>query len=275
MDNVASYGHTDTFGQTLPIGGIAGDQQAALIGQTCFQPGMMKSTYGTGCFALMNIGPDFKTSKNRLLTTVGYSLNSEITYALEGSIFMAGAAIQWLRDNLGIIENAAESETLATSVPDNNGVYLVPAFTGLGAPYWKADAKASITGLSRDSTKAHIARAALEAQGYQTMDLLKAMEKDSGIFPETLRCDGGLVANRFVCQFLADILQTRIELPKVTETTALGTAYLAGLQAGLYQDLEDLSKNWRQEKLYEPQMEKSQAENLYREWQAVLSNFYG
>lgn len=274
-DNVADFGTTDPtlFGRAIPIGGMAGDQHAALIGQCCFEPGMMKSTYGTGCFALMNIGDTFRTSKNRLLTTPAYRINGKTTYAIEGSIFVAGAAVQWLRDNLGVISTAAESESLAESVSDNNGIYFVPAFTGLGAPHWKTDARAMISGLTRDSTKAHIVRAALESQAYQSLDLLQAMESDTGLFPQVLRVDGGLVANGFVCRFLADMLQANIELPDITETTALGAAYLAGLYSGIYKDLQHISQNWHCAKRYEPTMESARQKALYGEWKHNLSFF--
>lgn len=274
-DNAAIFGHTDEalLGRSLPIAGMAGDQHAALIGQSCFKPGMMKSTYGTGCFALMNIGDTFRTSQNRLLTTPAYRLNGKVTYAIEGSIFIAGAAVQWLRDNLGVISTAKESEALALSVADNNGIYFVPAFTGLGAPHWLPDARAMISGITRDSTKAHIVRAALEAQAYQTLDLLKAMQADTGLFPEVLRVDGGLVNNKFVCQFLADMLQAQIELPQVTETTALGAAYLAGLQMGVYRDLDDIAQNWGRAQLYKPEMPLTQRDTLYNEWNKNLSFF--
>ncbi len=274
-DSVALFGETDKdiFGKVLPIGGIAGDQQAALFGQCCFEKGMIKSTYGTGCFALMNIGQDFVKSKNRLLTTPAYRLNGEIHYAVEGSIFMAGAVVQWLRDELHMIDEASETEALAYSVEDNNGVYLIPAFTGLGAPHWKPDARAAIMGLTRGANSAHIARAALEAQAYQTKDLLGAMESDSGIQANRLRVDGGLVANKFVTQFLADTLQRPIDVPKITETTALGAAYLAGLYAGIYKDLDDLSQRWQEDKIFEPEMPEDQSEKLYKEWLGYLSLF--
>ena len=274
-DNVALFGETEAefFGKSLPIGGVAGDQHAALIGQCCFEEGMIKSTYGTGCFALMNIGKSFKQSENRLLTTPAYRIDGQINYALEGSIFMAGAVVQWLRDELSIISNASESEELALSVEDNNGVYLIPAFTGLGAPHWQPNAKAAIMGLTRGANKAHIARAALEAQAYQTMDLLGAMEADSGISAERLRVDGGLINNSFVCQFLSDILQVPIDVPKVTETTALGAAYLAGLYAGLYQDLNQLSEKWIEDKVYDPKMSSEESAKLYQDWSEHLSLF--
>ena len=270
LDNVADFGATDLFGPQLSIGGVAGDQQAAVIGQACFSPGMIKSTYGTGCFALMNIGPEFRESENKLLTTPAYRFNGEITYAIEGSIFVAGAAIQWLRDQMGLFQSAPESEAVATSVEDNHGVYFVPAFTGLGAPYWKADAQALITGLTRDSTAAHITRAALEAQAYQTCDLIGAMERDSGHRAERLRADGGLVANRFMCQFLSDMLDKPVDVPVVAETTALGAAYLAGLSCGLYQDLDDIAQRWQSTTRYEPVMTAAACKALYEGWQQAI-----
>lgn len=271
-DNVAEFGHTqkDLLGRSYVIGGMAGDQQAALIGQACFSHGMVKSTYGTGCFALMNIGEQFKQSQNRLLTTTAYRLNGKTTYAIEGSIFVAGAAVQWLRDGLGFFKDAKESERLATSVKDNNGVYFVPAFTGLGAPYWRPEAKALITGLTRASTSAHLIRAALEAQGFQTRDLMTAMQGDSAKTPAVIRADGGLVANGFVCQFLADMLDTPIELPKVTEATAWGAACLAGLQSGIFGGLDDISKRWTLDKRYAPAMTPGQRETLYQGWRQAI-----
>ncbi|MBU0800391.1 MAG: glycerol kinase GlpK [Alphaproteobacteria bacterium] len=276
-DNVAAFGTTqaDFLGKSYTIGGMAGDQQAALIGQACFTPGMVKSTYGTGCFALMNMGTNFRESKNRLLTTPAYRFDGQMHYAVEGSIFVAGAAVQWLRDGLGLFRNAAESEALARSVADNNGVYFVPAFTGLGAPYWAPEARALITGLSRESTAAHITRAALEAQAYQTVDLMTAMEADTGTRPDVIRADGGLVANEFVCQFIADILDTALEVPRVAETTALGAAYLAGLHAGVYNGLDDITAAWQCAQRYEPAMDAPTRANLHEGWRhaikAVLS----
>ena len=267
-DNISDYG--SAF-DGIPIGAIAGDQHAALIGQGCLKPGMVKSTYGTGCFALMNIGPTFKRSQNLLLTTIAYRINGEITYAIEGSIFVAGAAVQWLRDGLGLFENAAESEALAISVTDNNEVYFVPAFTGLGAPHWRPDARASITGLSRESTKAHIVRAVLEAQAYQTLDLIGVMEEDGGHEVGVLRADGGLVANTFMCQFLTDMLQKPMEVPKVVEASAWGAAVLAGVQAGVFKSLEAAAQGWRAEKSYAPQMDETQREALYNGWKTAVS----
>ncbi len=273
-DNAATFGTTQAnlLGASYTIGGMAGDQHAALIGQACFEPGMVKSTYGTGCFALMNIGTEFKTSQNRLLTTPAYRLNGEITYALEGSIFTAGAAIQWLRDNLGLFEDAAQSEALARSVPDNNQVYFVPAFTGLGAPYWEPEAKAMITGLSRESTGAHITRAALEAQAYQSCDLMQAMHADSDAAHamNVIRADGGLVANEFMCQFLADMLDRTVEIPAVTETTAWGAAALAGLQSGVFTELDDITQNWTLARRYTPQMQSSERQALFKAWKTAI-----
>ncbi len=271
-DNVAAFGTVDRslFGDGIVIGGMAGDQQAALIGQACFEPGMVKSTYGTGCFALMNIGGVFRVSQNRLLTTVAYRFNGKATYAIEGAIFVAGAAIQWLRDNLGLFCTAAESEMIATSVPDNNGVYFVPAFTGLGAPYWRPEAQAMIAGLTRESTAAHITRAALEAQAYQTLDLMDAFIKDSGSDPKVIRADGGLVANKFVCQFLSDMLGRPVEIPHVAETTALGAAYLAGLHAGIFKDISDIAGAWHCAKRYDPSIETGARDALYAGWQKAI-----
>ena len=271
-DNVADFGHTtpDIFDQQIEIGGMAGDQHAALIGQACFQEGMVKSTYGTGCFALMNIGPTFKPSENRLLTTPAYRLDGQTTYAIEGSIFIAGAAIQWLRDNLGLFKDAAESEVMANAVDDNNGVYFVPAFTGLGAPYWDPNAKASISGLTRESNANHITRAALEAQAYQTLDLMDAMRNDTSYDPEVIRADGGLVANSFVCQFISDMLGKPVEIPQMAETTALGAAYLAGLKAGIFDSLEDISKSWQCAQRYDPKLDDHSREQLYSGWKNAL-----
>jgi glycerol kinase len=270
-DNVAAFGTTSLFGKELTIGGMAGDQQAALVGQACFEEGMVKSTYGTGCFALMNAGSGFRLSKNKLLTTPAYRLDGKMTYAIEGSIFVAGAAVQWLRDGLKVIRKAADSEKLARSVKDNGGVYFVPAFTGLGAPYWNANARASISGLTRGSAAAHIVRAALEAQAFQTVDLMNAMKADTGENPAVIRADGGLVANKFVCQFIADMLDVPLDIPAVTETTALGAAYLAGLQAGVYDGLDDVAGIWRRARTYRPRMKAEQRNDLYAGWQKAVA----
>ena len=270
-DNCSDFGVVEILDGDLPITAMAGDQHAALVGQACFEEGMVKSTYGTGCFALMNIGSDFKESKNRLLTTVAYRLNGKTVYALEGAIFTAGAAIQWLRDNLNFFDDASESEALATSVDDNNDVYFVPAFTGLGAPYWNPEARAMISGLTRESSKAHITRAALEAQAYQTSDLMSAFEKDSGRKISTMRVDGGLVNNKFMVQFLSDVLNCPVDVPVVTETTALGAAYLAGLQASLYQGLEDVSKAWQCKTSYSSSIEEEQRQHYLSRWKEEIS----
>ena len=276
-DNVADFGRTseDIVGRAIAIGGMAGDQQAALIGQACFEEGMVKSTYGTGCFALMNIGETFRESRHRLLTTTAYRLDGQVHYAIEGSIFVAGAAVQWLRDGLGLFKEAGESEALATSVDDNNGVYFVPAFTGLGAPHWDPNARASITGLTSDSTAAHITRAALEAQAYQTLDLMEAMQADSGHIPDIIRADGGMMNNSFVCQFLADMLGKSVEIPKNTEITAMGAAYLAGLQVGVYNDLGDISKQRQYERRYTPQINSGRRQELYDGWKTAVARVIG
>ncbi len=273
-DNVADFGTSDAglLGKPYTIGGMAGDQQAALIGQACFNTGMVKSTYGTGCFALMNIGDQFRTSKSRLLTTQAYRFNGKSTYAVEGSIFVAGAAVQWLRDGLHLFTRASDSEKLATSVANTNGVYFVPAFTGLGAPYWNPHARAAILGLTRESTDAHITRATLEAQAYQTLDLMAAMKADTGTTPEIIRADGGLVANQFVCQFIADMLDTPLDIPEVTETTALGAAYLAGLQVGLYQGLDDITNRWQSARRYQPAMKAETRDTLYKGWLKAIGS---
>ncbi len=271
-DNIADFGTVaeGVLSQNYPIGGMAGDQQAALIGQACFNEGMIKSTYGTGCFALMNIGEKFKASEQRLLTTVAYRLDGAVTYALEGSIFMAGAAVQWLRDQLGVIKDAAESEALANSVEDNNGIYVVPAFTGLGAPYWHPEAKAIITGLSRESSKAHIVRATLEAQAYQSYDLMHAMAQDSGENLAVIRVDGGLVANAFVCQFLADVLNVQVDIPEVTETTAWGAACLAAVKVGVFPSLENHGGHWQAHRSYTPQMDEKERKMLLKGWEKAV-----
>ena len=273
-DNVGDFGKTDIslLGKSYTIGGMAGDQQAALFGQACFSEGMVKSTYGTGCFALMNIGTKFRSSENRLLTTIGYRLDGQSTYAIEGAIFVAGAAIQWLRDGLHLFKNAEESEGIATSVEDTDGVYFVPAFTGLGAPYWVPEARGLISGLTRGTTAAHIVRAALEAQAYQTRDLMKAFIADGGHDPKVIRADGGLVANHFMCQFLADQIGKPVEIPEVAETTALGAALMAGLHAGVYSGLGDISKTWNRARRYDPVMPTQQRDTLYAGWTKTVKS---
>jgi glycerol kinase len=266
-DSAADYGVTDStlFGASIAIGGIAGDQQAATIGQACFAPGMIKSTYGTGCFMVLNTGSELKLSQHRLLSTVAYRLNGEVTYALEGSIFVAGAAVQWLRDAVHLIRAAGDTEKLAKSIDDTQGVYVVPAFTGLGAPYWDPEARGAILGLTRDSGIAHIVRAALESVCFQTRDLLTAMAQDA-LLPTELRVDGGMVVNDWLTQCLADVLQTPVVRPQTVETTALGAAFLAGLQAGVYQSLDDISALWRADARFAPQMPRERAERLYAGW---------
>jgi glycerol kinase len=261
----------DLFGAPIPIAGNAGDQQAALFGQACFKPGMMKNTYGTGCFLLMNTGEQATASRTGLLTTIAWRVNGETEYALEGSVFIAGAAVQWLRDGLGIIASAAETEALTASVSDNHGVYFVPAFVGLGAPYWDQDARGAIVGLTRGVTRAHLARAALEAMAYQTRDVVECMQRDSGIKAKELRVDGGATRNDILCQFQADILGIPVVRPVITETTALGAAYLAGLAVGFWKNEKEIAQQWQVEKRFEPQMKKSEREQLYEGWQAAVA----
>ncbi len=267
-DNDADFGATpaDMFGAPIPILGMAGDQQAATIGQACFEPGMVKSTYGTGCFALLNTGNRPVDSKNRLLTTIAYRLSGTATYALEGSIFIAGAAVQWLRDGLKIIASASETEALAKTADPAQGVYLVPAFTGLGAPYWDGHARGAMFGLTRATGPAEIARATLEAVCYQTRDLLEAMRADGAIALETLRVDGGMVANDWMLQMLANILGVTVEKPKVSETTALGAACLAGLSSGFFGGLDDVSNMWQSAGRFEPNMASAERESRYAGW---------
>lgn len=254
------------LGAEIPVAGCAGDQQAALFGQGCFKPGEAKNTYGTGCFTLMNTGKNPVHSQNGLLTTVAWDLGHGLEYALEGSVFMAGAVIQWLRDSLGIIRHAADSHEAALSVPDTGGVYLVPAFVGLGAPHWDPDVRGSLFGLTRGSSSAHIIRAALESIAYQSYDLLKAMEKDSGEIMPFLKVDGGATANRFLMQFQADILGIAVQKPVVAETTALGAAYLAGLGMGFWNCKEDIQKNWQLDHEYQPRMSLRESEQKRVGW---------
>ncbi len=271
-DCAADYGRSqaELFGGEIAIAGIAGDQQAATVGQACFEPGMIKSTYGTGCFAVLNLGTEFVRSRNRLLTTTAYRLDGTPTFALEGSIFVAGAAVQWLRDALRLIGHAGDTEALARSLDDNGGVYLVPAFTGLGAPYWDPDARGAIIGLTRDAGVAHLARAALEAVAYQTRDLMVAMADDA-LPPRELRVDGGMVVNDWAVQSLADILQIPAVRPQVVETTALGAAYLAGLQVGVYDSLAQIAGLWAEQRRFEPAMDAARAEALYAGWRDAVS----
>ncbi|WP_027625882.1 glycerol kinase GlpK [Clostridium lundense] len=271
------YGETAIalFGAPIPIAGDAGDQQAALFGQTCFQEGTAKNTYGTGCFLLMNTGEKAVESKNGLLTTIAVGINGKVQYALEGSIFIGGAVIQWLRDELRMLKDSPESEKYATAVEDTNGVYLVPAFVGLGAPHWDAYARGTIVGLTRGAKKEHFIRAALESMAYQTYDVLKAMEEDSGIKLKALKVDGGACANNFLMQFQSDILGVPVERPEVIETTALGAAYLAGLAVGYWKDREDVSHNWAISKTFEPTMAEDKREELAAGWHEAVKRSMG
>ncbi|MDK2794063.1 MAG: glycerol kinase [Caldanaerobacter sp.] len=266
------YGYTDKsiFGVEIPIAGDAGDQQAALFGQACFKPGMAKNTYGTGCFMLMNTGEKAVPSKTGLLTTIAWGIDGKVEYALEGSIFITGAAIQWLRDELRIIDNAPQSEEYALKVEDTNGVYVVPAFVGLGAPYWDMYARGVIVGLTRGAKREHIIRATLESIAYQTRDVLEAMQEDSGIKLQALKVDGGASANNFLMQFQADILGVPVDRPQVIETTALGAAYLAGLAVGFWNSREEIEKNWNIDRRFEPAMEEEKREKLYRGWKKAV-----
>jgi glycerol kinase len=268
------YGHTDSIAAPgsvgIPIAGIAGDQQAALFGQLCTQPGMVKNTYGTGCFLLMNTGTKAVASSNQLITTIAWTRGGRTEYALEGSIFIAGAVVQWLRDGLHFIRQSQEVEALAAEVEDTGGVYCVPAFAGLGAPHWNQYARGGLFGMTRGTTKAHIARAALESIAYQTYDVLKAMEADSGIVLKELRVDGGATANNLLMQFQADILQVPVVRPVVTETTALGAAYLAGLGVGYWSSEEDIRQQWAQDRRFEPGMDKAHAGQLLGGWRRAV-----
>jgi glycerol kinase len=259
------------FAARIPIAGIAGDQQAALFGQRCVTPGMVKNTYGTGCFMLMHTGSNPVRSHNQLLTTTAWRIAGKDEYALEGSVFIAGAVVQWLRDSLGIIKTSSEVETLAASAPDNGGVYFVPAFAGLGSPHWDPYARGTIIGLTRGTGAAHIARAALESIAYQTADVLRAMESDSGIKLSELRVDGGATQNDLLMQFQADVLGVRVVRPKVFETTALGAAYLAGLAVGYWKDAEEISAQWQTDRAFEPAMPRTRASQLMEEWSRALA----
>ena len=264
------------FGGEIPLTGIAGDQQAALFGQTCFKPGMFKNTYGTGCFMLMQTGENIFHSKNGLLTTIAWQIaNAKVQYALEGSVFIAGAVVQWLRDELKIIASAAEIETLAAQTPDNNGVYLVPAFVGLGSPYWDAGARGTIVGLTRGTNRSHLARAALESIAFQSRDLAEAMKDDAAITLSELRVDGGAVANNLLMQFQSDILNAPVIRPAITETTALGAAYLAGLAVGYWANLEDVAQHWQMERRFDPAMNEAAREQLYQNWKKAVERARG
>ena len=272
LDCATDFGSTEAelFGGPIRIGGMAGDQQAATVGQACFRPGMSKSTYGTGCFLVLNTGDEFKRSQNRLLSTVAYRLNGRTTYALEGSILVAGAAEQWLRDAVRMIGSAGETEKLARSIEHTQGVYLVPAFTGLGAPYWDPEARGAIFGLTRDSGIAHVVRAALESVGYQTRDLLDAMASDA-VAPTELRVDGGMVVNDWLTQSLADLLQLPVVRPQTVETTALGAAFLAGLSSGVYSSLDDIARRWQADARFKPQMPAAISDERHEGWKKAVT----
>ncbi|WP_125152082.1 glycerol kinase GlpK [Clostridium rectalis] len=271
------YGETNPalFGAPIKIAGVAGDQQAALFGQTCFQEGTAKNTYGTGCFLLMNTGTKAVESKNGLLTTIAVGIDGRVEYALEGSIFVGGAAIQWLRDEMRMIKDSPESEKYAEEVEDTNGVYVVPAFVGLGAPYWDQYARGTVVGLTRGTKKEHFIRATLESLAYQTYDVLKAMEEDSGIDLKALKVDGGACANNFLMQFQSDILGVSVERPEVIETTALGAAYLAGLAVGYWKDRNDVAQNWAISKTFEPNMENEKSDDLLKGWHDAVKRSMG
>lgn len=267
------YAHTNKglfFGHAVPIAGIAGDQQAALFGQACFESGMVKNTYGTGCFMLMNTGEKAVKSEHGLLTTLAWGIDGKVEYALEGSIFVAGSAIQWLRDGLRMFKASAESERYADRVDSTEGVYVVPAFVGLGAPYWDSDVRGAVFGLTRGTSKEHFVRATLESLAYQTKDVLDAMEADSGISLKTLRVDGGTVANDFLMQFQSDLLNVPVERPVINETTALGAAYLAGLAVGFWKDRSEIAAHWHLDKQFQPEMEQEVREEIYGGWQKAV-----
>ncbi|MCW2363770.1 MULTISPECIES: glycerol kinase GlpK [Sphingobium] len=271
-DNSCIFGQCDVdiLGKAIPVAGMIGDQQSALFGQGCFRTGMAKSTYGTGCFALMNIGTEPVLSKTRMLTTPAYRLAGTTTYALEGSIFVAGAAVKWLRDGLKIITHASETDGMATRVPDSHGVYMVPAFVGLGAPYWDPHARGLICGLTLDATDAHLARAALESVAYQTMDLIDAMKADVGEGETALRVDGGMAVNDWLCQFLSDVLVAPVERPAIVETTALGAAFMAGLATGVWSGLDDLDRIWTRERRFEPKMPETTRSAAVEGWRKAV-----
>ena len=266
------YGYTENIltAVPVPVSGIAGDQQSALFGQMCTQPGMVKNTYGTGCFMLMNTGTKPVQSKNNLLTTIAWKVNGEVQYALEGSVFIGGAVVQWLRDGLKIIQNSGDVEALASKVQDNGGVYLVPAFTGLGAPYWNQHAQGTILGITRGTTDAHIAKAAIESIAFQSMDLMKSMQADAGLPIKEVRVDGGATVNNQLMQFQSDILGTDVIRPQVTETTALGAAYLAGLAVGFWKSIDELQQYWQKDKIFSPSMKKETVDDLQKNWKRAV-----
>ena len=266
------YGKTEGhFSTSIPVAGIAGDQQAALFGQMCTEPGMVKNTYGTGCFMMMNIGNKPIESKSKLLTTIAWRIGNETQYALEGSIFIAGAVVQWLRDGLGIIKNSSDVEKLASKVKDTEGVYFVPAFAGLGAPYWNQHARGTLVGITRGSTSAHIARAALDSIAYQTLEVLLAMQKDSGIDISELRVDGGATVNNNLMQFQADLLQSKVVRPKITETTALGAAYLAGLAVNYWSNINEIRQQWQIDRTFSPQIKENETLSLIKGWHRAVN----
>ncbi len=266
------YGHTDyeLFGAELPIAGAAGDQQCAMFGQCCFTPGQMKNTYGTGCFLLMNTGKAPVESKNGLVTTIAVGFDDHVEYALEGSIFVAGAAIQWLRDQLNVLTSAKESDQYAASVTDTEGAYVVPAFTGLGAPYWQQHARGCVVGITRGFSRAHLVRATLESLAYQTYDICKAMEQDSGIPITALKVDGGACANDFLMEFQSGILNCDVHRPRCIETTALGAAYLAGLAVGYWESLDDIRSNWAIDRVFSPNLDADRRETLLKGWHKAV-----
>ena len=270
-DCSADFGHTDPSltGISYPITGMVGDQQSATIGQCCFEQGSLKSTYGTGAFVLLNTGSKKVYSKNRLLTTIGYRINGKTTYALEGSIFIAGAGVQWLRDKIKLIKKASDTEKIIKSLKSNNGIYLVPAFTGLGAPYWAVNARGVLSGLTRDTGPKEIVRATVESVAYQTHDLFEAMKND-GLRPRIIKVDGGMVKNNWFSQFLADVVDIKVLRPKVDETTALGAAFMAGLQIGVYKSLKDISNNWQVDRTFHPRMKSSNRKNLIKGWDKAI-----
>lgn len=273
LDSSAVYGQAraDLMGRgDIPVSGMAGDQQAALFGQACFQPGEAKNTYGTGCFMLMNTGEKAVNSKGGLLTTIAWGINGKVSYALEGSIFVAGSAVKWLRDAVELVKEAADTEAYAKSIDSSDGVYVVPAFVGLGTPYWDSEVRGAVFGLTRGSGKAQLIRATLESIAYQTKDVLSVMEKDSGIRLKALRVDGGMVGNGFLMQFQSDILGTKVERPVVQETTALGAAYLAGLATDFWKDTQDIGQNWQLDQAFKPKMDRAAARGLYKGWQLAV-----
>ncbi|MFI5317153.1 MAG: glycerol kinase GlpK [Myxococcota bacterium] len=276
-DSSGDFGVTDAdlLGAAVPIRGVAGDQQAALFGQACFEEGSAKNTYGTGCFMLMNTGTTLKRSASGLISTIAWGIGGKIEYALEGAVFVAGAAVQWLRDELGLLHSAAESEALARSVPDTGGVYVVPAFTGLGAPYWDPQARGTIVGITRGTSRAHLVRATLEAIAFESTDLLRCFERDTQVRTLQLQVDGGATANDFLMQFQADVMGVPVRRPRVLETTALGAAYLAGLAAGFWKDRRQIAKNWQEERFFEPAISEAKRAELYAGWLRAVERSRG